>query len=70
MLEPVLPFSTSDQIALEYVHNTDHAAAAANPESDEAGKTPPGALEWLLESALELHAQCGDSTPARLVRLY
>lgn len=68
-LEPVLPFRESDAIALEYLRTTDHAAAAADPACDEAGETPPGALEWLLESALESYSQGGDSTQAKLVRL-
>ncbi|WFD34490.1 galactose-6-sulfurylase [Malassezia cuniculi] len=69
-LEPILPFSASDQIALEYISNADHASAAADPAGDEAGKTPPGALEWLFESAVETYTTTKDDSASSTAKLH
>ena len=72
-LEPTLPYAHSAHIALMYVRNRNHAAAAATPEEDMAGRTPAAALEWLLEDALERHAagaaDAADTARALFARL-
>lgn len=43
----------TDSEVESFVVNKDHYHALQNPSDDEAGRTPPGALEWLFDSAVE-----------------
>lgn len=45
--------SQLEKQVLLYVSEKDHFQAAQQPEADAGGTTPPQALEWLLDSALE-----------------
>ncbi|PKI84199.1 Ram2p [Malassezia vespertilionis] len=52
-LEPRRPLHTLDARVMQHIPEPDHAKAAAYPDTDRGGRTPPGALEWMLESTLE-----------------
>ncbi|WFD06711.1 galactose-6-sulfurylase [Malassezia vespertilionis] len=47
------PLHTLDARVMQHIPEPDHAKAAAYPDTDRGGRTPPGALEWMLESTLE-----------------
>ena len=41
----------TDSEVESFVVNKDHYHALQNPSDDEAGRTPPGALEWLFDES-------------------
>lgn len=59
-LEPRKPMTDiADQVAA-FVPDRDHVHSAEHPEIDEAGRTPPYALEWLLDAAIEQYQASQD----------
>lgn len=43
-----------------FVPDGDHVRAAEHPETDEAGRTPAHALEWLLDATVERYQASQD----------
>ncbi|WFC96166.1 galactose-6-sulfurylase [Malassezia brasiliensis] len=61
-LEPRKPMGDIVSEVATFVSDRDHVRSAEHPETDEAGRTPPHALEWLLDSAIEQYQATQDES--------
>ncbi|KOS16493.1 protein farnesyltransferase alpha subunit [Malassezia pachydermatis] len=68
-ISPSRQFEEYDHEVLKLLRVQDHAYAVAHPEEDEAGRTPPHALEWLLDSAAQQLPHTNKDTQRKKIQL-